>query len=165
MRAASAPALWCASGRTEDEFNQIMMVVAEQAFIERVWPTPVQIAQWKVTGQRRLGVQQHVLALTGVTLTMQTATRLWRFFSEQPQPRRRCTTTQFLRGLYGPLRCRVCGGTSGPFHIDHIIALRKGGDDSLSNLRILCQTCNLRKGARLDPTVVYIEVEESQGDD
>ena len=34
------------------------------------------------------------------------------------------------------------------YHIDHIIALINGGDNTRYNLQILCPTCNLRKNAR-----------------
>jgi 5-methylcytosine-specific restriction endonuclease McrA len=35
-------------------------------------------------------------------------------------------------------------------HIDHIISRKSGGDHSLDNLRVLCKSCNLRKGAKED---------------
>jgi 5-methylcytosine-specific restriction endonuclease McrA len=43
--------------------------------------------------------------------------------------------------------CQLCGTDEGEMHIDHIIPRKVGGDHSLDNLRVLCKSCNLRKGA------------------
>jgi len=44
--------------------------------------------------------------------------------------------------------CQLCGTDEGEMHIDHIIPRKVGGDHSLDNLRVLCKSCNLRKGAK-----------------
>jgi hypothetical protein len=44
-------------------------------------------------------------------------------------------------------RCRLCGRGDN-LHIDHVLPYSKGGPSSIENLQVLCQTCNLRKGAR-----------------
>lgn len=49
----------------------------------------------------------------------------------------------FLRD--GP-RCNYCGDTRGPYHIDHIIPLSRGGTNDEKNLCVSCATCNLDKG-------------------
>ena len=46
--------------------------------------------------------------------------------------------------------CQLCGTDEGEMHIDHIISRKSGGDHSLDNLRVLCKSCNLRKGALND---------------
>jgi 5-methylcytosine-specific restriction endonuclease McrA len=53
--------------------------------------------------------------------------------------------------------CRTRLADTG-FHVDHIIALARGGTNYKENLQILCPTCNLKKHAR-DP----IEFAQSKG--
>ena len=42
--------------------------------------------------------------------------------------------------------CQHCGLEGN--HVDHIVPRKLGGDDSLTNLQLLCESCNLRKGGR-----------------
>ena len=50
-------------------------------------------------------------------------------------------------------RCALCGSgitlelEASP-HIDHIVALAKGGTNDLCNLQLLCDVCNRKKAAR-----------------
>lgn len=44
--------------------------------------------------------------------------------------------------------CRWCGATDGPWHIDHIKAVARGGKDNDTNLCVSCVSCNLSKGAK-----------------
>ena len=46
--------------------------------------------------------------------------------------------------------CQLCGQTEGRLHVDHIIPKRIMGSESDfdSNLRTLCQKCNLSKGGK-----------------
>lgn len=48
-------------------------------------------------------------------------------------------------------RCHWCGDkfASQNVHFDHIVALSKGGEHSISNLCTTCPDCNLQKGNRL----------------
>jgi 5-methylcytosine-specific restriction endonuclease McrA len=46
--------------------------------------------------------------------------------------------------------CQICGMDEGEMHIDHIIPRKAGGTHDLDNLRVLCKSCNLRKGALND---------------
>lgn len=52
--------------------------------------------------------------------------------------------------------CRIMLGTK--YHVDHIVALAKGGSNDRRNLQILCVACNKSKSAR-DP----IEFMQSKG--
>ena len=56
-------------------------------------------------------------------------------------------------------KCAICKvKLGGAGHIDHIVALSRGGSNWPKNLQILCEPCNLSKGAR-DP----IEFAQSRG--
>ena len=59
--------------------------------------------------------------------------------------------------------CQRCGATANdpdPFnpdrklrlHIDHIVPISQGGDDSRENLRVLCSACNAGRGNLQTPT-------------
>jgi 5-methylcytosine-specific restriction endonuclease McrA len=43
-------------------------------------------------------------------------------------------------------KCAYCGGTSGPFHLDHIIPWSRGGENTSDNLNVACARCNWSKG-------------------
>jgi len=45
--------------------------------------------------------------------------------------------------------CMMCGKKPSE-HVDHIIALRKGGENTMQNLQALCASCHSRKTARYD---------------
>ena len=45
-------------------------------------------------------------------------------------------------------KCAGCRANVGKkFHVDHIIPIAKGGDNSARNIQIMCAPCNLRKSA------------------
>ena len=46
-------------------------------------------------------------------------------------------------------RCTACGSTK-HLHVDHIRPYSRRGRHRLLNLRLLCRTCNLKKGDKLD---------------
>jgi len=47
-------------------------------------------------------------------------------------------------------RCAACAVQTGKkYHVDHIVPLSLGGDNSRFNIQILCPNCNLRKGSLL----------------
>jgi hypothetical protein len=45
-------------------------------------------------------------------------------------------------------RCRYCGSMEGPFHVDHVVSVKRGGSDDPENLVIACMACNLSKGSK-----------------
>ena len=50
-------------------------------------------------------------------------------------------------------KCAVCrADASVSYHVDHIVPLASGGSNDISNIQILCPSCNTSKGAK-DPVV------------
>lgn len=50
-------------------------------------------------------------------------------------------------------RCKICGASAQDgvkLHVDHIIPVSKGGKTEKSNLRTLCERCNLGKGDKIE---------------
>lgn len=45
-------------------------------------------------------------------------------------------------------RCGYCGTADGPFHLDHIVPVSKGGATDADNLICACSPCNLDKKAK-----------------
>lgn len=47
-------------------------------------------------------------------------------------------------------KCACCHAdlNKSGFHVDHVVALASGGSNDVSNLQILCPTCNLKKGCK-----------------
>lgn len=56
-------------------------------------------------------------------------------------------TTQRILARDGSC-CAYCGSEAGPFHIDHIKPVCKGGQDHDLNLTVACWQCNLSKGGK-----------------
>src|SRR5436305_60796 len=96
---AKYAALWHACGRPHEEYYQIMRIIAERAFIAAVAPSPSQVAEWKATGLTSRGLFAHIVAMSGKIVTVETAERLWRLFSNRPEPRRARTVADYLRGF------------------------------------------------------------------
>ncbi len=44
--------------------------------------------------------------------------------------------------------CRYCGAIEGPFHLDHVFPVSRGGAGTIDNLAVACAPCNLEKSDR-----------------
>lgn len=45
--------------------------------------------------------------------------------------------------------CKYCGSEEGPFEVDHIHPVSKGGKDEMENLTVACKRCNRDKSDKL----------------
>lgn len=57
-------------------------------------------------------------------------------------------------------KCKACkSNVSNGYHIDHIKPLFDSGSNDISNIQILCPTCNMRKGRKpMDEFMKLLEV-------
>lgn len=68
--------------------------------------------------------------------------------TENRRKRKRFGTMEFRKlAERDGFKCAICNTTK-ELEIDHIIPFSKGGNDDLSNLQLLCRTCNAQKGAK-----------------
>jgi hypothetical protein len=56
--------------------------------------------------------------------------------------------------------CRYCGSMDGPFHMDHVYPVSKGGETSVNNLVTACPRCNVKKHNKVGvwPWPVFVEI-------
>lgn len=45
-------------------------------------------------------------------------------------------------------KCTYCGADDGPFHLDHVLPVVRGGRSISKNLVVACARCNTSKGAK-----------------
>lgn len=67
--------------------------------------------------------------------------------------RKPITYETYLRLLWrAPLKCALCGLAPPEvrLHIDHVFPASRGGSSDVANLQFLCESDNLRKGAKLE---------------
>ena len=66
-------------------------------------------------------------------------------------PKRKNTVLDIVRAFVydrDGMVCRYCGDEDGPFHLDHVLPLARGGDDEATNLTVACARCNCSKGQK-----------------
>jgi hypothetical protein len=57
-------------------------------------------------------------------------------------------------------RCRYCGNKHGPFQVDHVYPVSRGGETVIENLITACLKCNQKKGNKIGWLPVPESVEE-----
>lgn len=61
--------------------------------------------------------------------------------------RLRIDARKIRRQMATPESCPYCGAADRPYHLDHIVAISRGGTNDPTNLQFICDRCNLVKGA------------------
>lgn len=72
-----------------------------------------------------------------------------RFYGQPKAPEKRAQIPSATRRkVLARGVCVYCGDTQGPFHVDHVKPLARGGSNAESNLACSCASCNMAKGAK-----------------
>jgi 5-methylcytosine-specific restriction endonuclease McrA len=82
---------------------------------------------------------------------MSAATRYRRSGGFSYRSYRRMRAILLAHAIANAARCPECGmpmRAEHALHVDHIVALSRGGTNHPSNLRVLHRRCNLRKGTK-----------------
>jgi len=146
-----------AAGMEPALFFSLARVAAEQALVWRARPSREQLARWRADLNGRAKFAKHVHAATGECLSQDCLDRLWRTYQSRPYVRSQPLTASLLADMPERLQCALCSDSAGPFHVDHRIPIAKGGSNRLTNLQILCASCNRKKSAKTDPGSLMIE--------
>jgi hypothetical protein len=77
------------------------------------------------------------------------AMRALKYFEERVEQEERDAREREKYGILDDRVCAYCGSDEGPFEVDHIVPLAKGGTDDPRNLACACRTCNRSKKDRL----------------
>ena len=62
----------------------------------------------------------------------------------------------------GQVFCQICGALCRSFEVDHIIADSHGGEPTLENARIVCQSCHAEKSSKDTTTAAKIKRVEAK---
>ena len=77
---------------------------------------------------------------------------VWFSWFDQPAsrgPRRKDVSKEARRYVEErDVICVYCGCQDGPYHIDHILPITRGGSNDVSNLALACAPCNISKRNR-----------------
>lgn len=151
--------LWASIGRPEAELKELIQNVAETAFLKKVKPSPRQISIWKAQASWKSELPAHVEHITGLVLIPESVEVLWHIYTKRRAHRNPKTAQAFKQQREGRWICESCGRKDGSFHVDHIVAVARGGLDDPQNFQLLCQECNLRKGKKTSHTRQLIQFE------
>ena len=101
--------------------------------------------------ERRQKERQQQISAEAKKLREKEMSEQWRMAAEQRRLMKASLRYEIL--TRDGFRCRICGASADDgvtLHVDHIIPVSKGGKTEKSNLRTLCDRCNLGKGDKIE---------------
>lgn len=150
--------LWESTGKNVHEISNELYRQAQVDFINAVRPSKMKILDWKTSESAISKVVAHIFLKTGLIVTFEAANILWRIWSDNKVVRRNMDNikNEFFEIVNICPHCNrvveVCD-----LHLDHIIPLALGGDNSQNNMQLLCCRCNLSKGAKPDKIIPILK--------
>jgi HNH endonuclease len=141
--------LWKRIGEDKDELEKKIIQLVETELLRALKPNENALMKWKTSDTGRKDFTTYIVNKLGYYPPTETIEMLWRYYTNRTiKKRNKRLVLSFAETL--EKKCMHCGSTEGPFHMDHIVPLAKGGRDEAENLQCLCSDCNQRKGSKLD---------------
>ncbi|MEH7482456.1 HNH endonuclease [Neobacillus drentensis] len=141
--------LWERIGKDKKDLEKRILHLVETELLRSLKPNEYSLTKWKTSENGRRDFTNYVVNKLGYYPPTETVEILWRYYTNRlTRKRSKSLVLSFAETV--EKKCMHCGSIEGPFHIDHIVPLAKGGRDEVENLQCLCSICNQKKGANLD---------------
>ncbi|AWG44894.1 hypothetical protein BEH_24665 (plasmid) [Priestia filamentosa] len=141
--------IWERVGGDRNHFENRMLTFIEEEILVLLKPQEALVTKWKASENGRRDFAKYLLEKLGYYPPSETMETLWRYYTKRGGKQRNKSLALTFAN-YVEKQCMHCETKKGPFHVDHIIPLAKGGQDEASNLQCLCSDCNWKKGFGLD---------------
>jgi hypothetical protein len=133
-------------------FREIQWALEEER-INKVTPTHDQFQEWSRQKDGLSKFWKYANSKLCVDLTADEAQYIWNCIDLTLNARQRQAFTfqdYLMLAIRSEQKCEICGKQPPDvmIEIDHILPVSKGGNNSMSNLRFLCQSHNRSRGNR-----------------
>lgn len=135
----------------QEEIAAKILPEVQYLVLEQLRPSEEQLQTWRCSIGGRSLFAQHFSTYFKYSLSRSFIDFAWDYYNlNTDSVRNPEIKKKFLRMQGGRMECCHYLTKNGEFEVDHKIPLSRGGKDEISNLQILCKSCNRKKSNRFD---------------